>query len=136
MDKRHSSHLLLLAYLYIQAAVAEPERVRLIHQARSINDAMHAVNQVSNEAKDDTAEVRRKKCMEIAPAYLKERVERGQDLPEVEIVGDDDDEEEQEEEVARAVLEHVVIDGKLVKELYVEVMEYMLPTWDDERKRD
>lgn len=75
------------------------------------------------------------------PAYLKGRVERGEELPRVEImISSGENEEEAEAEMkknlVKSVVEHVVMEGKLAKELFVDLMEYMVVKWDDERKRE
>ena len=47
---------------------------------------------------------------------------------------DDAEDVDREEEVARAVLDHVV-GGSMLKELYIEVMDMMIPRWDDDARK-
>ena len=66
-----------------------------------------------------------------APAWLKGRVERGgEELPKMEVGPSSD------EDVVAAAVKHMVGEtGEIAKELFVELMEYMLPRWDDARNR-
>lgn len=105
----------------------------------------------------------RRMCIAAAPSYLKGRVDRGEDLPQVEVmkqqqeeVGDkkpsaaavavgrkrgwdekDDggEEEEGEGEVRAAMFEHVVMEGQLPKELFYDLMDMLMMKWDEERRR-
>lgn len=107
--------------------------------------------------------------MAAVPDYLKRRLERGQDLPCVQIneqrkrkrrlgkkrkkracMATEDDaekecdevgkkqeeqDEEREDDIRVAVVKYVVMEGKLTKDLFVELMEMMIPEWDEERGR-
>ena len=65
------------------------------------------------------------------PTWLKGRVERGgEELPKMEVGHSSD-----EDVVAAAVKQMVGEEGEMAKELFVELMEYMLPRWDDARNR-
>ena len=78
----------LFPYTYTQAALAEPGRVRLLHKARLLNDAKHAYMKAAQDADDDglSAEEKRRKMIAAVPAYLKGRVERGEEeLPKMEV---------------------------------------------------
>ena len=56
-----------------------------------------------------------------APAWLKGRVERGDELPKME-VGESSD-----EDVVAAAVKHMVgEEGEMARELFVELMEYMV----------
>ena len=116
-----------------QAALAVPERVRLLHKARLINDANHAFNKAKKDAADDAPEVRKEKMVKAAPAHLKGRVEDGVvGLPEVEI---NQRSRRVEDKVRAAVLERV-LGGEMAKELYCDVMDLIMQKWDDERSRN
>ena len=122
-------HLVISSY--IKAALALPERVRLLHKARLLNDAKHAIAKAATDAADDTPEVRKEKMIAAAPAYLKERVENEEALPAVEI---NQRSRNGEEEMRAAVLERV-LGVEMAKELYYDVIDMIMAPWDDERKR-
>ena len=66
---------------------------------------------------------------------MKGRVERGEELPDVEVIQTSRNAEAKK---LAAVAEYVVMDGegsKLPGDLFVELMEYMVPRWDDARNR-
>ena len=116
----------------LQAALAEPGRARLLHLARAINDAHHAYNKAATDADKagDPDEEKRRKMTAAAPAWLKGRVERGEELPKMEVGHSSD-----EDVVAAAVKQMVGEAGEMAKELFLELMEYMVPRWDDARSR-
>ena len=94
-------------------------------------DADHAVSKAIQEGKN------KQKIVAAAPACLKGRVERGKELPKVEVGEEEEESEEEseeEEDVTLAVLKRVVLGGEMPKELYVDVMDFMVPRWDDARK--
>ena len=66
---------------------------------------------------------------------LKGRVERGEELPHVEVM---QGARNAEAKKLAAVAEYVVMDGegKLPGELFVELMKYMVVRWDDARNRE
>ena len=114
----------------IQAAIAEPDRARLLHRARRINEARH------NPATD-------------GPAFLRQR--GSSPLPRVELSvpiagagnGHEEGNSEEQQTVQRAVLQFVVgmkedgsVGGGMLKEHVVELMDMMLPVWDVERERE
>lgn len=105
-----------------------------MHKLRSIHDAKHAITKAYDDAVSDMPEERRRKTVGAASAYLKRRVEEGEKLPAVEAMHGDDEEEE-EEEVRAAALEYVTADNQLPKEMFIELMNMMLPKWEGERKR-
>ena len=94
-----------------------------------MNDAKHAIARAYEEGR--TRRENKRKMIPAAPAYLKERVENEEGLPVVEI---HQRSRRQEDEIRAAVLERVV-GGEMPKELYYDVMEMIIATWDDERKR-
>lgn len=149
---------LLCIHTFLQAALAEPERVCLLHRARSINDAHFATHEAIKEAIGKTRRETKRMCIAAAPSYLEGRVKRGEKLPQVEAMRKKDeeqqkgkkkdngreeekpaaavtlgnrrceyrdDEEEGKEEgkevVRAAVFEHVVMEGRLPKELFYDL---------------
>ena len=129
------SYLLFSSFIHTQAALAEPDRVRLLHRARTINDAHHAINKAAEDAVNagESPEERREKIIAAAPPCLKGRVERDEELPQVEMM--EVSEENAQEAKLAAAAECVVMDGKLPGEVFVELMEMMLPKWDNDRRR-
>ena len=127
---------LLPSPFHTQTALAEPNRVRLLHRARGINDAHHAISKAATDADNAGAspEERREKIIAAAPPCLKGRVASDEVLPQVEVVQMQSPRNGEEAKPAAAA-EYVVMDGKLPGEVFVELMEMMLPKWDDERRR-
>ena len=122
---------LIASYLTpLQAALAEPGRARLLHRARAINDAHHAANKVEGKTRAE----RKRKLTAAIHASLKGRVERGEELPQVEVM---QTARNAEAKKLAAVAKYVVMNGEgnLPGDLYVELMEYMVPRWDDARNR-
>ena len=132
--------LLFCLYFFIlpsivlpQAALAEPDRVRIHHKLRRISDATRAVNKAAREAEEKTRTrgEKKQKMVAAAPAYLKSRVGIWEELPFVkvnnwQIYGED---------VMRTdVLEYVTVGGKMPKEVYIDLMEYLVAKWDDARR--
>lgn len=72
-----------------------------------------------NDAAGRTRGERKRKIIASAPAYLKRRVERGEELPVVKVI--DGRRGYEEEEVRAEVLKHVVMEGKLVKEILIDL---------------
>ena len=65
-----------------------------------------------------------------APTWLKGRVWRGEELPKMEV-----GHTSEEDILAAAVKQMVGEEGEMAKELFLELMEYMVPRWDDARSR-
>lgn len=73
---------------------------------------------------------------QAAPPYLNRRVEAGEALPALEVVGQPGQQEEEEEEERKEVLEYVLT--TLAEDLYIELMESLryrrcLPVEEDHR---
>lgn len=149
--------------------VKESARVRLLHRARALSDAAHAVEATASGVR--TRGEKRRRCLAVAPAYLAGRVGREEALPAVAVgaaaVGEGDGGGDgrrkrrrggkvkkgkgEEDEVRRAVAAHVAAVGRvregkegegatgatdgLKPELFVELLEYMVPKWDEARRR-
>ena len=73
-------------------------------------------------------EEKKRKMVAAAPEWLKGRVERGVELPPIEI--NDRRQHDGDEDEMRAD----VLGGKMLKELYIELMDLMVPRWDDARR--
>ena len=102
-----------------------------MHKARLVSDAAHAVNKAAKEAEAMPVEEKKRKMVAAAPAYLKDRVGRGEELPSVEI---NSRQHNDEDDMRADVLEFVTVGGTMLKELYIELMEHMVPKWDDARR--
>ncbi|GAB5032314.1 ankyrin repeat domain protein [Nannochloropsis oceanica] len=159
----------------------ETRRARLLFKARALSDAAHTLHHTRHTAK--TRAEKHRKCVAVAPAYVKERVEEGAALPLVVVGGEGregrrrkrkrgkegaagvagakkrrdagketvdgmkEEEDGGEESVAvlykaqaidsirqarEAVLAYAV-GGGLTAELFVELIDMLLPRWDRER---
>jgi ankyrin repeat protein len=107
----------------IETAVFEHHQqqlARLLHRARRINEARHS------PATD-------------GPTFLRPRADDDLPLPRVELTFPDVGYEEGQEKL-RAVVQHVVgmkedgsVGGEMLKEHVVELMDMLLPVWDEER---
>ena len=140
----------------------------MLHKARLVSDGFYAIQKAAEDAESMNVQEKKRKILAAAPAYLKGRVEKGQELPAVEIrdaidvrreIRDErkrklslfkritrwfrhDDEKDDidemgphdEDEMRADVLEFVATGGKLLKEVFIELMEYLVPTWDDARR--
>lgn len=106
--------------------MAQPIRVHLLHKLRSVHDAKHAISRAYDEGK--TRCQRKRKAFAAAPAYLKCLVE----LPAVLVMEGGGGEEE---EVRTEELKHFVMGDKVSKEVFTDLMDLMLPKWDENRKR-
>ena len=59
--------------------------MRMIHKARLVSDAIHAIEKAATDAGRQTRAggAKKRKMVAAAPAYLKGRVERGEELPSI-----------------------------------------------------
>ena len=112
--------------------MAEPARVQCLHKARLLYDACHDVAKATAEAEGMPPGQKKHKTVAAAPACLKGRVGRGEELPEVELVRRGNDDIEDDEHIRGEVLEYVV-GGGMLKEIYYELMNMMAMRWDDAR---
>ena len=94
-----------------------------------MNDAQHTVNKAKKDAEGKTKTEKKRKTLAAAPPYVRRRVERGERLPYPEIrqLGGED-----EEKMRAAVMEHV-IGGEMAKEVYYDVMDFIMPRWNNAR---
>ena len=104
-------------------------------------DAGHDVAKATADAEGMRPGQKKRKTVAAAPAYLKGRVGRDEELPEVELVSRaggrsgrrrGNDEMEDDEHVRGEVLKYVV-GGGMLKEIYYELMSMMVMRWDDAR---
>lgn len=121
--------------------MVEPQRLDLLQKARRVNDdvyTLHAQQQMMMKRKrersddDDEAEEEEeeedKSCP--LPKYMKSRDVDVKSLPRVEINHHHHDGQEEEEEqvtIGAAVTEHVIMGG-LKRELFIELLDYMMMT--------
>lgn len=124
----------------LEAAVAEPQRPRLLLKARALIDAPLTIETARTNARDKEGlgpAGQQEQAVAAVPLYLKQRVAQEQALPVVEVVN-----EQESEEIVACVkyalgLEDgggVVLEGQepavgMVKELFVELCEMMVPKW-------
>ena len=92
-------------------------------------DVEHAMDKINHDAAADEPEERKRKCIAAAPAYLKDRVDRGEEIPRVELfqILHDKNDDEEEGDVVAATFLHVMMRDKLLPEHFVELMEYLVP---------
>ena len=128
----------------LRTAIAEPDHARALHKARALLDAALAVTKVSTDEgkKDLTMTEQQRAVVAAAPEYLQGRVALGKELPMVEIRQQQQEEQQQQQEQEavkgrlRATAAFVLgFDGDkykgLPKDLYVELLGFMLPRWAD-----
>ena len=92
---------------------------------------------IATDAQDGPPAVKQEKCVRGAPVYVRRRVDRGELLPEVEVMkprkglypG-----VEREEDVRADAVEYVI--SRLPSEVFVDLGDMMLPIWDAERERE
>ena len=130
----------LILSLSVQSALQEPERTYLLAKARALRDGVETIAKSGGTATaPDEAERRR---IEASPLYLLGRVERHEELPEVEVHGVGEQEEEgvglmnsaaYKAEELQAFLRFVV--GEMKGELVVELLRDLKPRprWADRK---
>lgn len=143
-DAQRLNHQPCIAIL--EAAVAEPQRPRSLLKARALLDAAHRHRQtlLGNDGDDDNETQQRRtrgamqrRLVAAASVYLQQRVAQGRELPRV-LVGRGD-----EQLVAciqyalgleggggTMVMERVEAPQGMVKEVFVELCEMLVPKWD------
>ena len=133
----------------LEPAVAEPQRARTL-KARTLIDAAHAIHEaragnICNHDDDEGDEqqqhrsarrrspriLRKEQAVAVTPTYLKGRVAAGRELPRVSVVagggrGRSEDEEQKKKLVACT---EYALEG-MVKEVFVELCELLVPKWD------
>ena len=74
----------------LRTAIAEPQRPRSLLKARALLDSTLAIPKARNDSADEGEPqgVQHEKAIAAAPAYLKERVAEGRELPAVVVVDD------------------------------------------------
>ncbi len=127
----------------LRPAIAELDHARALHKARALLDAASAVTKASADArkKDLSVAELQRAVLAAAPEYLKGRVARGEELPMVEMCQQQEEQQQQEEPGAdkgrlRATAAFALGFGGdeykgLPKELYVELLGFILPRWAD-----
>jgi hypothetical protein len=134
----------------LEAALAEPQRSRLLFKTRALLDAAHATHKARSDAqaKGHPAAVQQQEAMAAAPVYLKQRVAQAQALPRVSIHHHHNNNNDEEEEQRTACLKYalgveggggVVLEGQdpavgMLPEVLVELLEMMVPKWDPAQK--
>ena len=104
----------------------------MLHKAKLLGDAVHAINKAAREAEGMTRGAKKRKMVAAAPAYLRSRVGRGEELPCVEI--NSSRQHDEDDEMIADVLEFVTVGGKMPNEVFIDLMGYLVPKWDDARR--
>jgi ankyrin repeat protein len=131
----------------LRRAIAEPDRARCLHKARSLLDAAAIIAKARKNAHDKglSPAEQQHKAIAAAPAYLQGRVERGEPLPVAELTPPQHHQQQQQQqqqqhysvERLQATAAFVVglgggeEDQGLSDDVYVELLGYMLPAWAD-----
>jgi ankyrin repeat protein len=128
----------------LRRAIAEPDRARCLHKARSLLDAAAIIAKARKNAHDKglSPAEQQHKAIAAAPAYLQGRVERDEPLPVAELTPPQHHQQQQQQqhyrhERLRATAAFVVglgggeEDQGLSDDVYVELLGYMLPAWAD-----
>jgi hypothetical protein len=129
----------------LQAAIAETHRARVLFKARGIIDTAAAVPKAFKSAAEKGLSMvqQQRAALGPAPPHLKGRIAWATELPRVDVGGQED-----EEELAACVkyalgLEGgggvVLVEGQepavgMLPELFVELLELLVPKWDPARK--
>jgi hypothetical protein len=137
----------------LRRAIAEPDRARCLHKARSLFDAAAIIAKARKNAHDKglSPAEQQHKAIAAAPAYLQGRVERDEPLPVAELTPQHHQQQQQQQqqpqqqqqqqhyvnERLRVTAAFVVglgggeEDQGLSDDVYVELLGYMLPAWAD-----
>ena len=123
-----------------QSALDGSERVRMLHKARLVSDGCDAIYAVEKATEDAEGTIRtrgEKKRMMVAaaPAYLKDRVERGEEFPSAKIkhIRNRNSIKKMHKEMRQRVMKLITVKGQMPNDVYIELLEYMVPKWDDAR---
>ena len=124
----------------LRIAIAEPDRARDLHKARTLLEQVYTARKAKQDARDkgETVAVQQQQAVTAAPIYLKGRVERDEPLPRVELVAHDD------EQLRATVVFVVGLEGDgngsedgpeeakhLPREVFKELLGYMMHAWAD-----
>ena len=94
----------------------------MLHKAKLLGDAVHAINKAAKEAADvRTRGEKKRKMVAAAPEWLKDRVERGEELPSIEINSGSETRNGHEEMMIADVMEYAT-GGELPREVFVDLM--------------
>lgn len=121
----------------VQAAVVEPERAIALFKAHSLLDAARGVDKAFADAHEKglARAAHQQASLKAAPAYLKVRVEREEELPQ--LVTDSQEGHPVVVASARYVLGlEGASEGStgLPPDLFVELLQFLVPRWDPARK--
>ena len=131
MDGGHANTAALL-----RTTIAEPDRARAIHKARSLVDAAHAIPKAQKDAigKGLSVPAMQRTILAATPTYLRQRVAWGEELPRAELAL----ERQADDAQLRATVAFVVgleeggveYQG-LPWEVYMDLLGYMMHKWAD-----
>ena len=105
-----------------------------LYKARELNEARYNIIKANKDAAEsEELEVKRKAlCVDAAPAYWKRRIEEGKELTKVVFLQTSTT---RRHALYKAVFEHVTSDETFLSELFIQMMEYMVPSWEEERSK-
>ena len=130
----------------LEAALAEPQRPRLLFKARALLEAHTPIDKARSDARDKeglrTRAALNRRAAAVAPVYLEGRAGDGRNLPRVQLV-----EQVEQEQLAACVKYTLGLEGGgvvlfegqeptvgMVKEVFVELLEMLVPKWDPAQK--
>ena len=107
----------------------------MLHKAKLVGDAVHGINNAATEAADMTRGAKKRKMVAAVPAYLKSRVGRGgEELPSIDINSSSSRRRHGRNEMMIADVMEFVTGGKMPREVFVDLMGYLVPKWDETRR--
>ena len=116
----------------LRHTIAEPDRARTLHKARSLLDAAIIIRKTKQDARDDgdAQAVQQQKVIAVAPVHLKDRVQVNGPLPRVEFTPRRGDERLRATVAFVVGLEEGGVEyAGLPQKVYVDLRGYMLPAW-------
>ena len=127
----------------LRHAIAEPDRARALHKARSLIDAAIIIPKAKQDSrdKDEPPAAQRQQVIAAAPAYLQGRVQQDAPLPLAELTPKQHQHQQGDDEQLRATAAFMVglegdDDGSeegeakhLPRELFKELLGYLMHAW-------
>jgi hypothetical protein len=122
----------------LQSSLAASHAARALLKHRALIDAAYAIPKARNDAADkgEPPAMQQDKALAAAPAYLKGRVAEGRALPAVQVMEEEESADAEKEQLVACVKYALGLAGGeeegagMVKEVFVELCEMVVPTWD------